>query len=299
MKIFIFICLCFLSCSNLALTEAQRQLSQNQYDKAAEIIASHLKEKPTDSHAWYILGNIYAEKRDYIGMNDAFSKSIKYNPKNTKKINSYKKRHFNYIVEKITEDLNNIKRFKDLKIPEAQKLAVEIERCIKIAKEIYPNDKRIPSFNHSKHHSENVYMPNAQLERYRNSNIAIMELSGNNILRGTASAVTNRLFHELFKRKFYNLLERDKMEEILEEQSFQLSGCVSSECLVEVGRLLNVELMLGGSISKVGNLYMIDLRLINVETGKILLTANEDISGDFLTFIKIALPRIAKKLTYN
>ena len=43
------------------------------------------------------------------------------------------------------------------------------------------------------------------------------------------------------------------MEDILKEQGFQQTGCTSDECVVEVGKIIGVQQMVGGSISKVGN----------------------------------------------
>jgi hypothetical protein len=59
------------------------------------------------------------------------------------------------------------------------------------------------------------------------------------------------------------------MNEILKEQGFQMTGCTSSECAVEAGKILNVAKMVGGSIGKIGTTYTLDLRIIDVATGKI------------------------------
>ncbi|MBF0433628.1 MAG: hypothetical protein HQK83_20280, partial [Fibrobacteria bacterium] len=70
--------------------------------------------------------------------------------------------------------------------------------------------------------------------------IAINNLERQNIDEGTSNVITDRLRTELFKTGSFTVLERDKMKEILEEQKFQVSGCISSECLVEIGQLLGV-----------------------------------------------------------
>jgi hypothetical protein len=59
------------------------------------------------------------------------------------------------------------------------------------------------------------------------------------------------------------------MESILQEQGFQLSGCTSTECAVEAGKLLGVEKMVTGSVGKIGDLYNINIRLFDVGTGQI------------------------------
>ncbi|MCD4693727.1 MAG: hypothetical protein K8R79_12490, partial [Calditrichales bacterium] len=66
------------------------------------------------------------------------------------------------------------------------------------------------------------------------------------------------------------------MKEILGEQGFQLTGCTSNECVVEAGKVLGVSQIIAGNIGKIGSLYTISIRLIDVQTGKILKMANVD-----------------------
>jgi hypothetical protein len=49
---------------------------------------------------------------------------------------------------------------------------------------------------------------------------------------------------------------------------------------VEVGNMLGVQQMIGGSIGKVGNIYTVSARVIDVQTGKVLKSANYDHIGD-------------------
>ncbi|MBN2278984.1 MAG: DUF2380 domain-containing protein [Candidatus Marinimicrobia bacterium] len=111
------------------------------------------------------------------------------------------------------------------------------------------------------------------------SNIAVLNLDAFGISEPEVRALTNRLSIELFNTGRFSILERNQMEEILQEQGFQQTGCTSSECAVEAGRLLNVEQMVTGSISKVGGIYSVEVRLIDVETGKIVAVGVEDIQG--------------------
>ena len=75
-------------------------------------------------------------------------------------------------------------------------------------------------------------------------------------------------------------LEREMMEEVLKEQGFQQSGCSTDECMVQIGRLIGVQKIIGGSISKVGNIYSVSSRIVNVETGEIEKTEVYDHIGD-------------------
>lgn len=136
----------------------------------------------------------------------------------------------------------------------------------------------------------------AQGESDKKLTIAVLELDYAGITQDEARILTNRLRHELFQTGEFQVVERSRMEEILKEQSFQLSGCTSTECLVEVGRLIGVQGMVGGSVGKIGNLYTVNIQLIDVETGEIIRTAIEDYRGTPEGLLTEGLRRVALKI---
>ena len=110
--------------------------------------------------------------------------------------------------------------------------------------------------------------------------IAVVDFTGNNVSEGDCRALTDRLRTELFNTKYFKVIEREMMEQILVEQGFQQSGCTTNECMVEVGKLIGVEKIIGGSISQIGNIFSISSRIVNVETGEIENTAVFDHTGN-------------------
>lgn len=109
--------------------------------------------------------------------------------------------------------------------------------------------------------------------------VAVLDLDPEGVSNPEAAYLTRRIRHELVQTGTYIVLERSTMEEILTEQAFQMSGCTSSECAVEAGQLLGVEKMIAGSVGKIGSMYTIFLRLIDVETGEIEISATADSYG--------------------
>lgn len=127
-------------------------------------------------------------------------------------------------------------------------------------------------------------------------NIAIIQLDTPGLTESDAIILTNRLRYEIFQTEVFNIFERDKMDEILKEQGYSQTGIMSSESLVEVGKLLNVELIAGGSVSKIGEFYSIELRLFEVRTGQIISMATEDINGTIGFVLKDGLKNAILKL---
>ena len=127
-------------------------------------------------------------------------------------------------------------------------------------------------------------------------NIAVIDLDPTGIANSDADFLSNRLRTELFETGEFQVIEREKMNEILTEQGFQQSGCTSVECAVEIGQLLNVAVMTAGNIGKIEDLYSISVRMIDVKTGAIIKTATRDFEGKLSEVLTDIIPEIASEL---
>ena len=129
--------------------------------------------------------------------------------------------------------------------------------------------------------------------------IAVIDFNANNISDGEVKALTDRLRVELFKTKNYNVVEREMMDEVLKEQGFQQSGCATDECMVQIGRLVGVQSIVGGSISKVGSTFSISSRIVSVETGDIINTSTYDHKGEIDGLLTIGMKQIVEGFFEN
>lgn len=130
----------------------------------------------------------------------------------------------------------------------------------------------------------------------KNNQIAIINLDAIGVTENESITLTDRLCNELVSTGKFTVIERSEMTTILQEQGFQQSGCTSDECAVEMGKLLNINMIIAGSIGKVGALYTISLRVIDVETGEILMTENEDCQCPIETILKSSMKNLALSL---
>ena len=132
---------------------------------------------------------------------------------------------------------------------------------------------------------------------FSQTTIAVLDLDINNVSQSDVRALSDRLREELFKTKKYKVLERGLMEEIMKEQGFQQAGCTSNECIVEVGQLTGVQKMVGGSVSKVGSVYSVSCRIIDVETGEIIKMSSYDHIGDMGGLLTQGMRMVANELS--
>lgn len=123
--------------------------------------------------------------------------------------------------------------------------------------------------------------------------IAIMDLQPQGVDEKHADIVSELLRSDFANNDNYILLERKEIKTILQEQQFQLTGCVDRSCAVKIGKLLSAQKVIVGTLSKLGDLYIIHVRLVDVEKGII------DISDKITCNSEADLPRKIKKISVN
>ncbi len=129
----------------------------------------------------------------------------------------------------------------------------------------------------------------------RRASVAILDLEPKGVPENEVSALSDRLRTELFKTDAFDVMERGKMQEVLKEQGFQQSGaCNSDACAIEVGQLIGVEKMIAGSLGKVGRTYSVNLRMIDVKTGRMERSVTKDYEGDIDKLLTSVMKTVAQ-----
>ena len=127
--------------------------------------------------------------------------------------------------------------------------------------------------------------------------IAVMDFDGRGgVPQSDASTLTDRFRFELMKTDSFEVMERAQMNLILQEQNFQRSDCVDQQCAVEVGRIIAVKKIVSGSVAKVGGIYTVNAKMLDVETGKIEKNLSEDCDCPIEKVLVETLMRLAMKM---
>jgi TolB-like protein len=129
------------------------------------------------------------------------------------------------------------------------------------------------------------------------SPIAVLELDGNGIPPEEIKGLTDRFRAELFNTGRFEVMEREQLNLILAEQAFQQTSCSGDDCMVEMGKLAGVEFMVGGSVSRIGSMFSVSARLIDVATGRIVRTATIDLEASMEKVLKETMNDVARTLT--
>jgi len=125
--------------------------------------------------------------------------------------------------------------------------------------------------------------------------IAILNLEGRGVSESETATLSDQLRGQLVNLNAFIVLDRGTMEDILKEQGLQQSGCTITECAVRVGRVLNVQKIVAGSIGKIGKTYAINISMIDVESSRIERSFNRNYQGEIDGLLEI-LQDIAREI---
>lgn len=101
--------------------------------------------------------------------------------------------------------------------------------------------------------------------------LAVLDFEANQADPALTAALGDLLRLQLYAMPGIRMIERVRMTDVLKEQNFQLSPhCGDSyTCLKEAGRILGVNRLVIGTVNRVGSLYSIHLRLVDVQTAEL------------------------------
>lgn len=129
--------------------------------------------------------------------------------------------------------------------------------------------------------------------------IAVMPYHGLGIDSATAIQTEEAMSDGLAQTKKVRVMERSQMSEILREQSFQNSGaCDSSECAVQTGKLLGVDLVVVGSIGRFGSAYTLSARAVKVQTGEVVFSSRRVFKGELDSVLTTGIPSLSRELAF-
>ncbi len=105
--------------------------------------------------------------------------------------------------------------------------------------------------------------------------VAVMDFNGFMLGDGGNSvnlgkAVSAMLVTEFSGREGIEVVERQALNDLLQEQRLALSGRVTESSAVEIGKLLGVQYMFYGQVASIANNLRIDIRAVDVETSEVI-----------------------------
>lgn len=98
--------------------------------------------------------------------------------------------------------------------------------------------------------------------------LAVMYFESSGVTEDVAKTATNLLESKIGNSKYVDMIERNQIDKVMAELNYQISGFTTGDA-VDIGKQLNANYILIGSLNKLGNLIVISAKLVNVETTQI------------------------------
>ena len=129
-------------------------------------------------------------------------------------------------------------------------------------------------------------------------NVAVIDFTGDTTVSADQlKFIAGTFIADLIGTQKFAVLDRGKMNFILNEQGFEQSGaCNTSTCKMKMGQLLGVEYLIAGSLVRFGHEYAFSLEYVNVGSGQIEKTVQLAQKGELEGVYKDLCMQAARKL---
>jgi len=126
--------------------------------------------------------------------------------------------------------------------------------------------------------------------------VAVFDFEATGVESGAALTISELIRTEISRMDVWEVVERTKLNNIMKELELQKSGITQVEKAREIGKILNAEKIILGSLGKLGSMYVLTARVIDVETGRVD-TAKKATCNCPLDEMLPAVENVAKQLT--
>jgi|GEM_PF-1167319 len=140
-----------------------------------------------------------------------------------------------------------------------------------------------------------IRVPSGKTKLLRIAVLSLKSTTKSSIEEGFGDVVTEMLVTGLTKTGRFEVLERVQIKQILNERNFIEADVVAGESAIKLGKVLQVNYLVIGSVAKIQNLIEVDVRFVDTDTGKVFLA--ENVSSPSMGDLRNAINRLTNKIT--
>jgi len=105
--------------------------------------------------------------------------------------------------------------------------------------------------------------------------ISVLDFRTSGISEAEVEVFVDFLSSHIIETDRFRVIDRMQRQALLKEMEFSYEDCTDESCQLEIGRLLAANQIVVGSVGRVGERYLLTIKLIDVETGEALKTGSE------------------------
>ena len=129
-------------------------------------------------------------------------------------------------------------------------------------------------------------------ENIKENIIAIPNIYNNTGMKDSnyiSTALTDSLISRLVEKSNnkFSVVERTRFESLIKEIGVQRSGLMDISTITKAGNLIGASQVITGSISQISNFFRLNLRVVDVKTGKIVSAFTEDVKSETEIFFLV------------
>jgi hypothetical protein len=98
--------------------------------------------------------------------------------------------------------------------------------------------------------------------------IAVLDFKTSGVSEREMKSIISLLSNSLFKTGKFTVIDVAQREALLKEIEFSLSDCVEEICQIEIGKQLSAELIVVGSIDKIGSSLVLASKTLETQSGR-------------------------------
>jgi len=110
--------------------------------------------------------------------------------------------------------------------------------------------------------------------------VAVLDLQPRGVDRSVAESLTDIVVKEIDRFQAFSTITKDEIQKLLEHaEQKQAMGCDDTSCLAEIGGALGVDFLVSGGVGRLGGVYMVSLKLIDVRNAKVVSRQEREVRG--------------------
>jgi hypothetical protein len=103
--------------------------------------------------------------------------------------------------------------------------------------------------------------------------LAVLDVAVKGMDKSASDVVYGYVMDKIKRAGSYSIVERKELDTILKEMELSLSGIVDEKTAVQIGKISGAEYILLSSLSLEQGVYYLSMRVVSVETGKVIKTS--------------------------
>lgn len=129
-------------------------------------------------------------------------------------------------------------------------------------------------------------------------NLAVLGFTNyDGISHGICQMLSDKITSNLIQQRIrFKTIDRSRIQSVIKELEFGLSGLISDESLKGIGRFLGADAVLTGIVNDLGFAYDIDLRMIETESG-IVISHSSQLLDKKDPYIKFSVKSVEHRIT--